>query len=117
MSKLTKLQRLCDAATPGPWFYDKHGKPESELDSLDDPNVRHGDIWFWDEYNNKPHRIAIAESIWLDQDDGKFIAAARTYMPLLIAVARAADDLLSNDGSKGTLTTLRSALAALEQAK
>lgn len=90
MSKLDELRKLEAGASLAPWFYDKNGKPERELDSLDDPNVPHGDIWMWDKFNGKPHRTAVAESIWLNGIDGELIVAMRNHLPALLRVVEAA---------------------------
>lgn len=94
MINLSELEKLAKAATPGPWFYDRDGKPERELDSLDDPDVPHGDIWFRDGGN----RTAIAEGIWYGlADNGEFIASMNPTTALaLIRVARAAQIYYAN---------------------
>lgn len=88
--KLEDLKRLCDEATPGPW--PNNGKP-----------------WQVD------HLTGFADLGPVHVNDCAFIAAARTYMPKLLAVAEAAkahlwsqDHMIFNDDQ------LREALAALE---
>jgi hypothetical protein len=98
MKTLDELDRLEKAATAGHWFYDHNGKPECELESLDDKDVPHGDIWFRDEDG---HRTAVAESIWWDGADGELIAAMRNNIRALIEVARAAENYFTEDLDSG----------------
>lgn len=73
--KLEDIRKLCDAATPGPWLesygYDGGGYPRAfcpacEADSSGESQA---------------------------EKDAAFIAAARTLVPKLVAVAEAAKDL------------------------
>lgn len=65
--KLSEIRKLCDEATPGPWRYD-HGN------------------WAVERYDRSDyHRSEIGKP-----EDGEFIAAARTLMPKLLAIAEAA---------------------------
>jgi hypothetical protein len=111
MKTLDELDRLEKEATAGPWFYDHYGKPECELESLDDKDVRHGDIWFHDDDG---HRTAIAESIWWDGADGELIVAMRNNIRPLIEVAKAASGLMQNVGDVNKLAGLLIALERLE---
>lgn len=115
MSKLDELQRLCDEATPGEWYWMHNGNALLSNSTTRRPVVL---LASQDGCFKTRDKQGLLKSLDDDDADAKFIAAARTYMPLLIAVARAANDFLSNDGSKDwTLTTLRTALSSLEQAK
>lgn len=79
---LDTLQRLCDAAAPGPW-------------TLHDVNEGTGTPPAWhianDAYHNPSDDGADAFGTFLDfgyREDAEFIAAARTAMPELIAEVR-----------------------------
>ncbi len=64
---LDDLSKLCEAATPGPWF------------------VGARDL---DKHTCGPMNDTVATLDFSYGDDADFIAAARTYMPLLIEVAK-----------------------------
>lgn len=97
---LPDLKKLCDEATAGPWVKQYAGDPENDADddydiySKADPNGIVG--------------IAIAEK------NAAFIAAARTYLPRLIAVAEAAKAIPASVNEEGWHGDLARALAALE---
>ncbi len=78
--KLDELQKLCDEATAGPWTVDvdyvELGEVEQRLRSI-------GPITYWAEW-------ASDAGLTAKKADSQFIVAARTYMPILIEVARAA---------------------------
>lgn len=106
---LDDLQKLCDAATPGPWNFcqaDAGGRERWLLSGGEVGDLRGG-------------------------DDAALIAAARTYLPRLIAVAKIGEgfadlwDELIDDGdgtfsvqkevaAKAAREAYRVALAALE---
>lgn len=91
--ELNRLQALCDAATPGPWWVSDDGLndvwngEEEFAENLIAPGcVRHGE--------------APSERIRADQD---FIAAARTALPELIAEVRR----LRAEGEASTISAWR----------
>lgn len=101
---LAELRALCDAATPGPWRYDEH-QPEWNGDASYSVVVPHlGEQMLLDDTRYYPTAPA-------ERADARFIAAARTAMPLLLAVAEAATKIYP-----GQLQSLDDALAALEAA-
>ena len=68
--ELVMLEQMCDAATPGPWVADEYEE------GLDDPT---GLVYVW------------ARDSWpclADCDCAPFIAAAREWLPKLIAEVR-----------------------------
>ncbi len=75
--KIEELEKLCDEATPGPWKYD---------------------LGNWSIERPHPNRCGIASMTPDDREwnpvaslvDGVFIVEARTYLPKLLAVAKAA---------------------------
>lgn len=78
---LDKLQKLCDEATPGPWEYLR----------LEDEKNRECNIGHVDSDEGWHSVISRESGIYgPGTSDAEFIIAARRYMPLLIAVARAA---------------------------
>ena len=102
--KLEEIKKLCDEATPGPW-------------------VRHetySDVWFLGEkimgnnktivYQNDGHNAGKEEDI-------KFIAASRTLIPKLLAVAEAAKKYMHIDHfmTPEAGVSLRNALEDLER--
>jgi hypothetical protein len=92
--KLDELQRLCDQATPGPW----------------DGNTLRGIIDL--QYAPAGHCTGMT---WLSHD-ANFIAAARTALPKLIAVAKAAKLIAYPRGFRdgNVPDDLHRSLAALE---
>lgn len=111
---LDELEKLCNEATPGPW------------------RVASGD-WRVVNFNHYPV-CGTSNVIGDDESNADFIAAARTYLPKLIDVAKAAEGLLPRcrelanqhfDVADGGLAEgdqfedwekhLKDALAALEQ--
>lgn len=99
---LTELRAICDAATPGPWYL-THQSVSFRLDATESPSGYHyAEIRGWDHER---------------QPNAAFIAAARTYMPLLIAVAEAAIRQRCQLDETEVIDELKSALAALEDAK
>ncbi len=102
--KLEELKELCEKATPGPWFFDKEGGPEHE-------GNEHGVVWFSGPYG----RTAVFDSCYWDMADAKLAAAARTYMPKLIAVVEAAKrTTCAIEGSSVASVELREAIEVLE---
>lgn len=96
---ISKLRALCEAATPGPWT--------TLEDEYEEGVVR----------DSAGHDI-IAETMLSggSHDDARFIAAARTALPLLLEVAEAASELCvfcSNDNLWRTKNALE-ALGKLE---
>lgn len=73
---LAELRQRCDAATPGPWWWDQRG------DLRPTPHDEYGldCIIGWD---------AIEENPVLSDGDAAFIAASRTIVPRLIAAVEA----------------------------
>lgn len=111
--KLEDIRKLCDAATPGPWVW-HHAYPDG--DRRDYSTLQSGVARVLDdgsacgEYNKEidPHG-----------DDAAFIAASRTLLPKLVAVAeaaRAVTDYKLRDGYDfhEALVVLAEALTALE---
>lgn len=112
------IRALVDAATPGPW----KSRPPTEVPKPE--RSKYGCVYFGpslDEwYTTSP----------LEKADAAFIAASRTAVPLLLAVADAAQNLLwytegllaaleeEDGGSRQSLQAdaLRDALAELEAA-
>jgi hypothetical protein len=66
---LDELERLCAAATPGPWF------------------MRDGDVWCCPSSEDQREYIVGLVRV-LDFDDGAFVAAARHALPKLVAKVR-----------------------------
>lgn len=103
---LDELQKLCDEATAGPWeklcLFGSRDLPTSISDG-------------------KGMTIEIGEFSEFKHADLDFIAAARTYMPKLIAVARAAKKIRDSDKDTSDLMRLmlignvEQALADLEK--
>ncbi len=106
---LEALKKLCDAATPGPWRWLGHtigGTPRvwtwtDEPSALEEEQeltgAKPGDLHHC-EKTGVPAVISSASTgyggendISIGQEDAAFIAAARTYLPLLIEVAEALD--------------------------
>jgi hypothetical protein len=85
---LDELQLLCDEATPGPWG--SVGFAGSENGITNDPG--HPSTW----------------------EDARFIAAARTYLPMLLAVAQAAASIACEDDVKDALLCHNQGMALLE---
>ncbi len=90
---LDELKRLCEAATPGPWEWD-YASPGWLLGGNAQPHA-----------DGQPGRLISCVLDGAVSDDGNdcnvlasdadraFIAASRTYMPLLVAVAEAAGEV------------------------
>ncbi len=79
--RLDELQRLHDAATKGPWTYDRCKRPHSRGGySVLGPD---GSRIFWENY----HGDADIEG---DDDDVGLVLAMRNALPALLRVARAA---------------------------
>ena len=105
---LEQLKKLCDEAEPGPWKPGLGMKvyPKGTTFELTDPRCI------------GPYML---------QPEADFISAARTYMPMLIAVAEAASSLVCNleteaecdacDNNYANATDLAEALTALKDAK
>lgn len=103
--KLSDIRKLIDNAMPGPWEYGNQGVWNMEID---------GD-------GNSP--CSVAE--YVSEKDGRLIAASRTLLPKLLAVAEAAEasckELLEaheNDPyscAAHSATKLEAALDALEK--
>jgi len=70
--KLEDLKKLCGKATPGPWSYAPPVVDDPQFENA----IRAGQF-----------------QLVLTDYDASFIAAARTYLPKLIAVAEAAKSL------------------------
>lgn len=76
--KLEDLKKLCDEATPGPWEY-------SDYDS---------------EFTKGGGLVGTsAFGLMADKSTCRFIAASRTMIPRLIAVAEAAQNLIDYCGA------------------
>lgn len=82
--KLEEIRKLIEAATPGPWRYD-HGNQEVET------RIGRWNVCDIDMY--RQGRDPEASHPGDRSDDGEFIAASRTLMPRLLAVAEAAAKL------------------------
>lgn len=110
---LESLRKLCDAATPGPWRLDER-IPEWDGDGSYSIVVPHlGEQMLADDTRYYPTAPPT--------EDARFIAAARTALPLLLAVAEAARGIPSQPSPAHRLLTpgwdeLNAALAALEAA-
>ena len=76
--KLEDLKKLCDEATSGPWSYRESGSCGGTV------------------YRISP---SFTDSGSMAHADAAFIAAARTYMPKLIAVVEAAKSLAWHYGN------------------
>jgi hypothetical protein len=102
--KLEDLKKLCSEATAGPWEWladetmDEDPRsyflsgPHREAEGLDDWIGHPRDSLILDDgsaYGEYTRKITP------DSPDARFIAAARTYLPLLIAVAEAANKLVA----------------------
>lgn len=107
--KLEELKRLCEAATPGPWrlrdfgsYRGEHGGQiqNYQIYDADSELLLEGGVYY---DNISPKRI----------EDAAFIAAARTYLPRLIAVAEAAK-IAQKDGGPFAVLRIYEALDALE---
>jgi len=91
--ELDRLEALCNAATPGPWFWDD-GDPPSALLSLyngpDLPGFPMDEDKFGERSLENPAVLSLDE--WgtdeLTANDRTFIVAARTALPALIAEVR-----------------------------
>ncbi len=80
--RLDELQRLHEAATKGPWTYDRCKRPYSRGGySVLGPD---GTRIFWENYNGDA-------DIEGDDDDVNLVLAMRNALPALLRVARAAD--------------------------
>lgn len=93
--KLEDIKKLIDAATPGPWV------AYQELQRS----------WYIED---KCATATILDSA-MSGSDAAFIAASRTLMPKLLAVAEEAASLCEAYPSGHSLHVLRRALAALEE--
>jgi hypothetical protein len=93
--KLEELKKLCDEATIGPWTWRSEGLVNKYID--EGLVIPKADAW---------------GDRWVEPKDKAFIAAARTYLPRLIAVAEAATNLKRN--APMGVPELIAALAALE---
>lgn len=109
---LDELQRLCDEATPGEWVAKGPGYRGDGFSGYMDPCAELR-IGAYDDED--PYVVDDLEEV-----DAQFIAAARTYLPKLIAVAKAAKRLSDNIAEFDTITDncfierLDDALASLE---
>lgn len=105
--KLEDLKRLCDEATPGPWADISNNR---DIDAMV--------IWSTGPEDELKHYATYQECT---NADAAFIAAARTYLPKLIAAAEAAKKFRNSDPAHVYSTEyydareeLDDALAALE---
>jgi hypothetical protein len=109
--RLSDIAKLCEEATPGPWRY----LPDTEAvyASIQGPTLSDTVCsWRYDTYGK-------------EKADASFIAASRTLLPKLLAVAEAAKAVVQftapewrDDIDRGDADTkLAEALAALEKAE
>lgn len=108
---LEELKKLCDKASPGPWRY---RDMDESIVSKEDWKLEDGNKIVGSEVLiTRPFAFA-GDMQW---ENGLFIAAARTYMPLLIRVAQLveAQPLYFRDARDRAL--LKEALAAIKEAK
>lgn len=98
---LEELKELCEAAAPGPWTT---ASDEDVEDCIGPHAFLFGPETLDTEgYYYSPERYRV--------EDAKFIAAAREYMPKLIAVAKAARELSEFVEAEGAISWLTSYLA------
>ena len=92
--ELTKIQRLCEAATPGPWS-ENYGNVWSDPDDAESVRVLNAK-WMTHQDSERPNAPAVCP-------DAAFAAAARTAVPALIARLRNAEqqrDAMSNEAQR-----------------
>lgn len=98
MVDIDELQRLHEAATKGPWTYDRCKRPHSRGGySVLGPD---GTRIFWENYNGDA-------DIEGDDDDVNLVLAMRNALPALLRVARAAKACLDGSAADGWHTPLR----------
>lgn len=106
---IEEIEKLCNKATPGPWYYDS-GNMQVESHRTDLYRLPIVDIASISERREWAEEHEIKDS-WDRDDDGDFIAAARILMPKLLAVAKAA----KNDRARGGFNMLMETGKALEE--
>lgn len=99
--KLADMRALCDAATPGPWRSRDFGVHAVRANMV------------------VAGRGYCDDGVYCHENDARFIAAARTLMPLLLDVAKVAEKLVTleaskQDGLDGYLRELAVRLESLE---
>jgi hypothetical protein len=103
---LEEIRRLCEAATPGPWYDDVGIKEPCVIDLTADLAESLPRRFFAQGPEHRENADALK--------DARFIAAARELVPKLLAVAGAARDLLNGE-DWGTRANLRRALNELQK--
>lgn len=96
-TRLDVIEARAAAATEGPWLA---GRPTAY--PLDDATVYFDpvwDVWVWEDGEWEFYLASTAGMIYDEGghtvDDARFIAASRTDVPLLLAAARAARNVLA----------------------
>lgn len=104
---LEKIKELCSKATPGPWRWRQFGEHESLV-------ADHGrrDTMLCDARTRNERGILVRAMAGMPNTE--FIAASRTLMPRLLAVAEAAYAFDSYEPRDPARIALRKAIAALE---
>lgn len=106
--KLEDLKKLSEKTTPGPWYVET---PTGFIRSRTEKRKPNGMV-------SGTAIVAIGQFNTEIQPDDAFIAAARTMLPRLIAVAEAAmdyqDEINETDASNENYERMRTALASLE---
>lgn len=74
--KFEEIEKLCNEATPGPWYYENCGTSIYNVHAQKLLNKQH-----------LPTRMEVRSAV---SEDMEFITMARTELPKLLAVAKAA---------------------------
>lgn len=78
---LDEIEKICEEATPGPWEVKISGE---DLVPFEQRLVSLGPISYWASH-------ADDASLEIPDNDIAFISSARTYMPKLLTIAKAAN--------------------------
>ncbi len=109
--KLEEIEKICNEALPGPWFFNEADREGMLGDLCWDGNPHNELLKLW------PRNAGLQE---IGKGTAEFIAMARTELPKLLAVVKAAklacDDIdLCYEDNSGNLDKLGWALEELEK--